>query len=163
VIREFVARDYERIVRVVAVVSGDRARAEDAVQDAVVDVWVKRRPVNDMASWVTTVAMNRVRSSHRRRAAERRAFDRLASRATRVESDAAIADARLARALGTLSDAQREAVALHYLLDMSVADVARQLGVTEGTVKTHLHRARATLRTTLDGRPEPEESDCVRS
>jgi RNA polymerase sigma-70 factor (ECF subfamily) len=44
-----------------------------------------------------------------------------------------------------LPDQQRRAVALHYVGDLSVTDVAEVMECTEGTVKTHLSRARANL------------------
>jgi RNA polymerase sigma-70 factor, ECF subfamily len=44
---------------------------------------------------------------------------------------------------------QREVVVLHYFLDLAVDDIAAQLNVTSGTVKTSLHRARAALATVL--------------
>jgi RNA polymerase sigma-70 factor (ECF subfamily) len=44
---------------------------------------------------------------------------------------------------------QRAVVVLHYLDDLPVSEVAAVLGCSEGTVKTHLHRARRSLATTL--------------
>ncbi len=76
----FIDPDYERFVRAVTVVCGDRHRAEDAVQDAVVEVWTKEREVDDLAGWMTLAAMNRARSRWRTAAVERRAFDRLSQR-----------------------------------------------------------------------------------
>ncbi len=156
-IRTFLLHDHGRVVRAVAAVCGDRERAEDAVQDALVDVWTKNRQVDDLTGWVATAAINRARSRWRTQAAERRAFDRLAAQAatrpqTRTVEDAAspVFDAHVAEALRDLPRMQRSVVALHYLLDMSVADVAARLGLAEGTVKTHLHRARATMRAALD-------------
>lgn len=58
-------------------------------------------------------------------------------------------DAHVAETLRDLPRSQRTVVALHYLLDMPVADVAARLGIAEGTVKTHLHRARETMRSAL--------------
>ena len=55
------------------------------------------------------------------------------------------------RALRALPDRQRVAVALHYLADLSVADVAAAMGISEGAVKTHLHRARSQLAVSLEG------------
>jgi RNA polymerase sigma factor (sigma-70 family) len=49
------------------------------------------------------------------------------------------------RAVSGLPLRQRQAVVLHYYLDLDVAETARTLGVSPGTVKTALHRARRTL------------------
>ncbi len=51
----------------------------------------------------------------------------------------------LVRAMSRLSRREREVVALHYRLDMSLSDIAKSLGIEEGTVKTLLHRARSHL------------------
>jgi RNA polymerase sigma-70 factor (ECF subfamily) len=53
-------------------------------------------------------------------------------------------------ALQELDAGQREAVVLHYLADLPVAEVAVQLGVAEGTVKSRLARARDRLAALLD-------------
>ncbi len=163
-IRTFLQRDHGRVVRAVAAVCGDRQRAEDAVQDALVDVWTKNQQVDDLTGWVATAAINRARSRWRTQGAERRAFDRLAIQATthpHPHSDSVdggsspvLFDAHLAEALRDLPRSQRSVVALHYLLDMSVVDVAAHLGIAEGTVKTHLHRARESMRTALGASPD---------
>lgn len=61
------------------------------------------------------------------------------------------AGARLRSALTALPPAQRAAVGLFYLEDMSVAEVAVALNVPAGTVKTRLMHARRTLRAVLEG------------
>jgi RNA polymerase sigma-70 factor (ECF subfamily) len=66
-------------------------------------------------------------------------------------------DTRLAEALASLPRAQRHAVALHYLLDLSIADIGAYLGVRDGTVKTHLHRGRAALRAAVEGAAVEED------
>lgn len=153
-IRDFVARDYQRVLRAVTAVCGDRHRAEDAVQEAIVDAWAKRRDVDDLAGWVTVAAMNRSRSRWRSRAAERRAIERLARLDPRGPAvSEPLPDQRLAAALAKLPRAQREIVALHYLIDLSVASVAESLGIAEGTVKAQLHRGRAALREALADPP----------
>ena len=53
-------------------------------------------------------------------------------------------------AVRALPARQQEAVALHYLLDLTVADTAATMGIDEGTVKTHLSRARDALAHALD-------------
>lgn len=58
----------------------------------------------------------------------------------------------LVRALATLPVPQRRVVVLHYVADLSVADIAAQEAVPEGTVKSWLYRAREVLATRLDDR-----------
>jgi RNA polymerase sigma-70 factor (ECF subfamily) len=55
----------------------------------------------------------------------------------------------LARALRRLSGRQKEVVVMRYLIDLTEEDVAVQLGMTTGSVKTHLHRATTKLRAEL--------------
>jgi RNA polymerase sigma-70 factor (ECF subfamily) len=54
--------------------------------------------------------------------------------------------ARLERLIDALTESARAVVTLFYYRDLSVAEIATALGMPEGTVKTHLHRARAALR-----------------
>jgi RNA polymerase sigma-70 factor (ECF subfamily) len=57
-------------------------------------------------------------------------------------------------ALKEVDRKEREVVVLHYLADLGIAEVARELGIAEGTVKSRLSRARATLADLLDDREE---------
>ncbi len=78
--REFLAADYARLVAAVALVSGSRPAAEDAVQEALVRAWertMKGEAIDSLGSWVATVALNVSRSGVRRKMAERRARHRL--------------------------------------------------------------------------------------
>lgn len=102
--------------------------------------------------------MNLSRSGLRRLRAELRARERLV--AAPSEPGTAQADARvdLGRALAALPRRQREATVLRYHLGMDVAEIADALGVSEGTVKTSLHRARRALAAAL-GVEEDEEED----
>lgn len=59
-------------------------------------------------------------------------------------------------ALRSLPDRQAQAVALHYLEDLPVSEIARVLDIAEGTVKVHLHRGRLALAELL--RDELEEA-----
>lgn len=152
-IAEFVAQDYGRVVAAVALVCGDRARAEDAVQEALAKAWLHRSHIESLTAWVTRVALNDVRSRFRRLGAERRAYERLTALdgpASTAADSGDVFDRRLLEAMAGLASRQRAAVVLHYLLDQSVDEVARTLGVHPGTVKTSLHRARTALRQTLE-------------
>jgi RNA polymerase sigma-70 factor (ECF subfamily) len=141
-VRQFLATDYARVVGVVALVCRDRAAAEDAVQEAVLTTWRRDDDPASYTAWVTTVALNKARSTGRRRSAEERAVSRLP---TDVAAHDAHARADVARALAALSLRQRQVTVLRYWLDLDVLGIARVLGISEGTVKTQLSRARAAL------------------
>ena len=59
-------------------------------------------------------------------------------------------DAEVAEAIAELPHRQRVCIVLHYFEDLSDAQIAEVLGTSVGSVKTHLHRARATLARRLE-------------
>ena len=144
-LRTFVELEYRAVVGSVTLITGDRAIAEDAVQEALVTAWRKRdEPIQRLGAWVTVVASNNARSAGRRRAAEQRSLDRVGAVGD-GSSEPLVFDPELAQALRGLPLRERQAAVLFYVTDLSVADVAEQLGVTDGTVKTLLSRARGHL------------------
>jgi RNA polymerase sigma factor (sigma-70 family) len=155
-IREFLVGAYPRIVAGVALVTGSRPAAEDAVQEALARAWersLRGESIDRLEAWVTTVAMNLARSRLRRIRAEWRARGRL-----EVTRTPALGPERadLRRALEALPRRQREVTILHYYLDLDVAEAARTLGISVGAVKASLHLARRALARSL-GEPEEEE------
>lgn len=143
--------NYERLVQHLSVVAGSREVAADAVQEAFVAAHVKWDRIStyeDPAGWVRRVALNRIRNHHRWRGRSRVAVARLGGGAATMGSVVERVD--LAEALATLSLRQRAAVVLHHLEGLSIEEVATELKVTAGTVKTHLHRGRAALRELLE-------------
>jgi RNA polymerase sigma factor (sigma-70 family) len=157
----FVRDEYPRVVAAVGFTCGDRGRAEDAVQEVLAAALGHEGPVDHLRAWVVTSALNRVRSGARRDGAERRALERSLRPAPPMRASEAEVDDDVMAALRDLPQRQREITALHYLLDLSVADIATSLEVSEGTVKTQLHRARATLRDRLQADHDDEEVDHV--
>src|SRR3954468_17155865 len=162
VIREFLHTEYPRLVAAVALVSGSGASAEDAVQEALVKAWERSEKGGDIESlraWVATVALNHSRSGLRRLLVERRE-----RRPVPPEDAFEAADQSLdvARALERLPRRQREAVVLRYYLRFDTKEIAEAMGVHDGTVKSNLARARATLAQLLgsrEGTNEPEVHD----
>src|SRR5512132_3944892 len=79
-IGEFLHTSYPRLVAAVALTSGSRPAAEDAVQEALLRAWErseKGEEIDSLEGWVTTVALNLARSGLRRIRSERRARARL--------------------------------------------------------------------------------------
>ena len=124
--------------------TGSRPAAEDAVAEALARAWERTERgevIDNVAAWVTTVATNLARSRWRRMRAEQRATERIVPLSPETPDE--VFDLRAA--LAALPRRQREVTVLRYLLGHDVRGVARILGVSEGTVKTSLHRARAAL------------------
>jgi RNA polymerase sigma factor (sigma-70 family) len=147
-IRRFIEDDYRRVVKLVALILGSRALAEDTVQEALARAWTqlrRDRPIDSLTAWTTATALNLARSGLRRRRAESRAYERLEARraagtGVEVEVQVAIADA-----IRALPRRQREVVVLRHQLGFDTATTASVLRVSEGTVKNALHRAHRTL------------------
>ena len=100
--------------------------------------------MESLPAWVAAVALNLTRSGWRRTMVERRARRRFPERAIRADAPSE-EHVDVATALEALPRRQREVAVLRYLLEMSTAEVAATLGISEGTVKSSLARARAHL------------------
>ncbi|HEY6650772.1 MAG TPA: sigma-70 family RNA polymerase sigma factor [Actinomycetota bacterium] len=158
-IREFLRDDYPRLVNAVALLTGDVSAAEDAVQEALVRAWIRSDRGDIIASlpaWVAVTAMNVTRSRWRRVTAERRARALLASATPSDDVGADRVDVE--RALAGLPRRQRQISVLRYFLQLDTREVADALGVSEGTVKNSLSKARTALATSLRI-DEQEEND----
>lgn len=121
--------------------------ASDAVQEAFVQAVVHWRRVHrydDPLLWIRRVAINKARNRARSRRRQVALQDRLGRGSDVVAAHESPDDDVLA-AIAALPTQQREVVALFYYSDLSVAQVARVMNVGEGTVKSHLHAARAKV------------------
>lgn len=141
--------EFGRLVRALAVVDGPEAAA-DAVQEAFIAAdrrwrWVSR--LDDPAGWVRRAAVNRLLNGRRDR---RRRGELLAAVRPVVEAELEPLDLDLLAAVRALPTQQRLVVCLHHLGGYRVDDVAADLGIAPGTVKSHLHDARRSLRRTLE-------------
>jgi RNA polymerase sigma-70 factor, ECF subfamily len=143
---------YRRLVALVAAVCGSRLEAEEAVQEAflrAIGLTGRRPVVDDPAAWLYRVAVNVIRSRWRRALVARRVNGRLAAdpdlQDVRGSDDATDERLVLLAALRKLPFARREALALHYLADLTVEAIAVRTQAPLGTVKTRLARGRAAL------------------
>lgn len=160
-IQDFIAKDYARVVGAVALASGNRGLAEEAVQEALIKAWLRgprQRPIDSLPSWILTVALNHCRSAFRRRLAERRAMERAASGLVRWSAEPTGVHIDLERGIASLPARQREMAVLRLLLQMSTTETASILGISEGAVKTGLMKARRNLAAAL-GREDVEVED----
>jgi RNA polymerase sigma-70 factor, ECF subfamily len=142
----FYAASYHRVLKQLVLVTGELAEAEDVVQEAFARAsvrWERLRRYELPEAWVRRVALNLAAQAARRLRRQAKALLRLGPPAPVAELEAAELD--LANALRALSLGQRQAVVLHYLAGAPVDEVAVQLGVPVGTVKSRLARGRRTL------------------
>ena len=135
---------------------GDPSAAEDVAAEALTRTyvhWNRVRGFDYRDAWVARVAANLAIKASRRRPGSREAV-------TADPSDATTLRLALVDALARLPRREREAVALRYLADLTIDDVALTLGVSAGTVKQSVHRALRTLRSQLgtDLAPISEEA-----
>jgi len=147
----------DRAVGLAFRITRSRADAEDVAQEAFVRAWLALpgfRGDAAFGTWLHRIvarrALDRAQSLRSRRAREAPLDDAgvdppAVSRTAGAPGDPLLA-ARLERLVGRLSPPQRAVVALFYLRDHAVEDIAGTLDMPENTVKTHLARARTALR-----------------
>lgn len=142
--------------RFAARLSGDHSRAEDIVQETMLRAWRHPERVAGQSgapgAWLYTVARHLAIDQHRARQArpaEPAGLTLLASRAAPDQIDAAIAQWDLATALASLRPRDRDLLTARYLHDRSVGQIAADLNIPAGTVKSRLSAARDALRQRL--------------
>jgi len=150
---------YAPLYRTLSVFCGNEEMAADAAQEAFVEAWLhwsRVRGLDRPEAWLRRVAVNRLLNRRRSLLRRARALLRLQPRALQPTEAVADPDGRLdlAAALQALPTQQRLATVLRYVDDLSLAEIAAVMGVSEGTVSQHLARGRARLRTLLEGHHE---------
>jgi RNA polymerase sigma factor (sigma-70 family) len=126
------------------------ASGADVVQEALLRAWQRRGAFDPergtVRAWLVAILLDRARRHRLRRPGPDPQFapDPVTAPSTdRIDVE---------RAVARLPRRQRQVITLHYLADLSVAEVATVLGVSESSVKTHLGAARSALRTRLETR-----------
>ncbi len=152
-VRPRVVRAAERVVR-------DPAMAEEVAQEVLTEVWQKADRFDpsrgSVAAWIATLARRRAVDRVRSEQAGRDRDDRVARASRELDHDVVAEEVELRlehwqvrRALALLSDRQREAVELAYFGGHTYRDVARVLGIPEGTAKSRLRDGLLRLRESL--------------
>ena len=143
----FYTAHFRGLVALAYALSGSRLAAEDLAQEALLAAyrrWPEVSTLDEPAAWVRRVTANQAVSALRRRLAEARALTRLGGRRAPVAELSEGAHEVWAQ-VRRLPRRQAQAVALYYLADLALDDVAAVLECSAETVRTHLRRARATL------------------
>lgn len=156
-VREVYEASYRRLVAQAYAVAGDRVEAEDAVQEAfarAVAAGDRFRRLDNPEAWLRTVALNVLRRRWRRASLFRALTPRLATPADvpGISED----HVAVVEGLRSLPFQQRETLALFYLGDLSVQEIAATLGVADGTVKSRLTRGRTALAAVMETTLEAE-------
>jgi RNA polymerase sigma-70 factor (sigma-E family) len=165
-VTELYAAHWASLVRLAWLLLRDQALAEEVVQDAFISVhaaWSSLRRADRAEAYLRRAVVNAARSSLRHRGVEERHLARERSnpagaygaRPHASAEDVALdheATSAMVRALGRLPRRQREVLTLRYYLDLSEAQIADALGISNGAVKAHAHRGLASLRGVVEGR-----------
>lgn len=163
--RELIERHYDDLMRFLLRMTGNRAMAEDVFQDAFLQVHVSSATFDAarrFRPWLFTIAANKARDALRRKT-KRAEVDLMApiggqvGGATFVDLmeleepgpeaglDESDRDAMVQRALDSLPVTLREVLLLAYFQRLSYAQIADELGIPLGTVKSRLHSAVAAF------------------
>jgi RNA polymerase sigma-70 factor (ECF subfamily) len=141
---DFYRREHRHVLGLAYVLTGNQSVAEDTAQDAFTAAfrrWSSIVAYDSPGAWVRRVTCHRAASVLRRRVREAKAVMRLAGR-TQAYIELDEGDEAFWQAVRGLPPRQAQVVALYYLEDYSVREIAEVLDCSEGTVKTHLSRAR---------------------
>ena len=149
---------YAGLVRLSAMLVGDVGTAEEVVQDAFVAMhgsWSRLRDPEKALAYLRQAIVNRSRSALRHRAVVAKYPPAPPPDVPSAEHFAVAATERdqIMRAIHALPRRQRETLLLRYYSDLSEAQIADTLGISQGAVKSHASRGLAALRTLLETTP----------
>jgi RNA polymerase sigma factor (sigma-70 family) len=147
----FFRTNYAPLVRLLAASADD---VEDAVQDAFLQAhlhWSRIGRYEDPKAWVRLVAVRLILNRERGRSRRHKAVERLQGRVPPIQpSTESLSNSELLTQIRRLSPRQRMSVALFYLCDLPITEVATTMGISAGTVKATLASARKSLRMSLE-------------
>jgi RNA polymerase sigma-70 factor (ECF subfamily) len=149
----------DRVLRTARAILRDESAAHDAAQNTLVAAWIhlpRLRDTSKFDAWINSVLRNECRMALRKRGKVREIDLTTAELAggpavtTPDPSKASIETAAVKRAFGRLSIDDRTILLLHHLHGLPLEEVASQLGLSIGTAKSRLFRARRALERALE-------------
>ncbi|MFB6891710.1 SigE family RNA polymerase sigma factor [Kitasatospora sp. NPDC056327] len=157
----FYAASFSRLTGQLYAITGDWSEAQDVVEEAFARAWNRRRaldPDGAPEAWVRTTAWRLARSRWRRLVRGLHPAGRHHRREPLTVGPLPEEQLILIGALRDLPEAQRGALVLHYMCDLSVEQVAAETGAGVSTVRSRLAQGRTALAAALAGRtPTSEE------
>jgi RNA polymerase sigma-70 factor (ECF subfamily) len=145
-IERLLDRYENKVFRLTLMFLRNPARAEEVTQDIFLKLWQALPGYDGRAapgSWLYTIARNTCLSALRAESYRKTLpLDQVREPAAR---GVAAADVELAQCIDRLPEIQGQVITLFYLEEKGIAEIARMLDLPEGTVKSHLHRARLAL------------------
>jgi len=152
---EFMSQNSETLAQAAWLLTGDQGLAEELVQEALTRTFMNwRKARRDPLAYARKALAGRRQAAKRTQLREpvmAQVPDQAVDSSERLISDRD----RLNRALSTLSERQRQIVVLRHLMGLSEQEVADDLGVSVGTVKSTASRGLAQLRAVLEADEEP--------
>jgi len=147
-VEEFIDDYGDRLLRSAYLLCGDETEAQDLVQETLIQAiksWQGFRGESALYTWIHGILLNVCRRYHRKQ--KRLVYDEeLVLKETFQsdhdrEMDQNVCTASLTRAMQELSQEHREVLILRYFESMKIEEIARETGVSGGTVKSRLHYA----------------------
>ena len=149
----FYRREFAAIAVVAGTVAADRSVGEDLAQEALSRAhrdWERVSGLDKPGAWARRVAINLAIGRKRRAASEARALLRLGRPAIEA-AQTRRGDPAVWAAVDELAPKQRAVIALHYLEDRPVAEIAEILEISVSAATSNLHKARTNLAGALGG------------
>jgi RNA polymerase sigma factor (sigma-70 family) len=159
VVRRLLLARVDDAFRLATFILRDPLAAEDAVQEAALLAWERRRTLRDVLaadSWFTRIVVNVCRDELRRRGRRPRLVP--LDPAEETGSGLSSADPDLVPAIARLTPDEQGLLALRFGLELTVPEVADRLGIPEGTVKSRLHATIERLRAAMAAERRAGES-----
>ncbi|MXY21871.1 MAG: RNA polymerase sigma factor [Dehalococcoidia bacterium] len=150
-------RHRSALARTAYLVTRDRESVQDVVQEALIQIWrdlPSYRPFGSFRGWMMKILLNKARKHYRKRVVETVALETAAGipdndRSPEEAAELEEAARHMRQALECLTENHREVLILRYYSEFTIPEIAKVLGLREGTVKSRLSRALDRLQQAL--------------